>query len=113
MLCFFIILCTSSILSGPVVLYCIFLLQLYSLVVGILGISCLPSNLFYLWLNKDIDLLSGIDKYNEFAQHRNGHGGGIKVYIRNNINVNVLKELCNTKELYESFVCEVIFPGVK
>ena len=65
------------------------------------------------WLNKDIYLLVGIDKNNEFAQHTNDNGGGIKVYIRDYINVNVLNELCNTQKLYEFFVCEVFFAGVK
>ena len=65
------------------------------------------------WLSKDIDILFELDSYNSFAQYRNRHGGGIKVFIRSAINVNVLDEFCTTTEVYESFVCEVFLCNVK
>ena len=65
------------------------------------------------WLTNDVDLLFGLDGYNEFNQYRNSHGGGIKLYIRDSFNVNVLNELCITSTFYESLVCEIVISGIK
>ena len=59
-------------------------------------------------MTKEIDLLFKLDEYDSFSQYRNGHGGGIKVFVRDLINVNVLKDLCITSELYECFVYEIL-----
>ena len=65
------------------------------------------------WLTNDVDLLFGLDGYNEFNQYRSSHGGGIKLYIRDSYNVNVFNELCITSTSYESLVCEIVISGVK
>ena len=65
------------------------------------------------WLTKDIDLLFELDNYKNFNQYRTSHGGGIKVFIWDSIEVNILSEYCVTKDLYESVACEVFLSGIK
>ena len=65
------------------------------------------------WLTNDIDLLFELEGYKQFNQYRSGHGGGIKLYVHDSIQVNLLNDFCSTNIFYESLVCEIFLAGVK
>ena len=59
------------------------------------------------WLSESSDLLCEVDGYNSFATHRNNHGGGIKIFVRDSISINIINEMSFINDLYESLTCEI------
>ena len=58
------------------------------------------------WLSESSDFLCELDGYNSFATHRNNHGGGIKIFVRDSISINIINEMSFINDLYESLTCE-------
>ena len=58
-------------------------------------------------LSKNIDVNLHLKYYNSHNVYRNEYGGGIKVYIRNNVNATVLCNLSGVFDSYESLFLKI------
>ena len=59
------------------------------------------------WLSEDCDFLFELDGYKSHSLYRNNHGGGIKLYVREDIEFKILNQLSFINDLYECLSCEL------
>ena len=64
------------------------------------------------WLSPGSDVLFDLNGYSEYNQYRGDHGGGIKFYVRDMIDVSLIEDLCFTMDLFECLTCRLIVAGV-
>ena len=64
-------------------------------------------------LSAESNILFSIDGYNNYNQYRNDLGGSIKVFVQDNISINILNNLCYTNDIYGCLICELISFGMK
>ena len=65
------------------------------------------------WLNESIDCLFEIEGYISHAVYRNSHGGGIKVFIRDGLTVNLKNNMTFISDLFECLTLEVFLSKKK
>ena len=57
-------------------------------------------------LSNDIEHLNSIRRYNMYTMNRNRHGGGVAMYIRDDIKCNVIPDISVANAFFESLFIE-------
>ena len=76
-------------------------------------LECLPVKIHIItvvetWLTKETDNGFNLPGFKAFNIYRNTHGGGIKIYARNDLQSNIIQSLTHINEFYES-----VFLGIE
>ena len=65
------------------------------------------------WLTEDIDVALSVGGYNSLSIYRNSHGGGIKVFFRNDFCADIIEDLTFVDRIFEVLSFRLSCNGVK